>query len=74
MIELSVVVIYSHDPCFASGGGADLPACGPPASFCVHLASSTVTLAGYVHKSMGDNVICVCHDLNRCSGGGMSAV
>ena len=33
------------------------PACGPPASFSVHLASSAVTPAGSVHKSSGDNVV-----------------
>ena len=40
----------------ASVGKSDLPACGPPASFSVHLASSAVTPAGSVHKSSGDNV------------------
>ena len=41
----------------ASGGGeSDVPACGPPTSFSVHLASSAVTPAGSVHKSRGDNV------------------
>ena len=34
-----------------------IPACGPPASFSVHLASSGVTPAGSVHKSRGDNVV-----------------
>ena len=38
------------------GGESDVPACGPPASFSFHLASSTVTTAGSVHKSRGDNV------------------
>ena len=32
----------------ASGGESDVPACGPPASFSVHLASSAVTPAGFV--------------------------
>ena len=41
----------------ASGGEADVPACGLPASFSVHLASSAVTLAGSVHKSRDDNVV-----------------
>ena len=43
----------------ASGGGgeSDVPACGPPASFSVHLASSAVTPAGSVHKSRADNVV-----------------
>ena len=40
----------------ASGGGSDLPACGPPTSFSVHLSSSAVNLAGSVHNSRGDNV------------------
>ena len=35
-------------------GESDVPACGPPASFSVHLASSAVTPAGSVHKSRGD--------------------
>ena len=40
----------------ASGRGeSNLPACGPPASFSVHLASSAVTPVGSVHKSRGDN-------------------
>ena len=38
------------------GGESDLPACGPPSSFFVHLTSSALTPAGYVHKSRGDNV------------------
>ena len=33
-----------------------LHACGLPSSFSVHLASSAVTPAGSVHKSIGDNV------------------
>ena len=38
----------------ASGGGeSDVPACGPPASFSVHLASSAVTPAGSVHIIQG---------------------
>ena len=37
-------------------GESDVPACGQPASFSVHLASSAVTPAGSVHKSRGDNV------------------
>ena len=41
----------------ASGGESGVPACGPPASFSVHLASSPVTPAGSVHKSRGDNVV-----------------
>ena len=41
------------------GGGwnSDLPDSGPPASFSVHLASSSVTPAGYVHKSTGDDMV-----------------
>ena len=41
----------------ASGGESDVPACGPSASFSVHLASSAVTPAGSIHKSRGDNVV-----------------
>ena len=49
----------------ASGGESDVPACGPPASFSVHLASSAVTPAGSVHKSRGDNVVRMCAQLKR---------
>ena len=55
--NISVMLLlstHSHDPC--SVGESDVPACGPPASFSVHLASSAVTLAGSVHKSRADNV------------------
>ena len=34
-----------------ASGGSDVPACGTPASFSVHLASSAVTPAGSVNKS-----------------------
>ena len=42
------------------GGGegeSDDPACGPPASLSLHLASSSITSAGSTHKSSGDNVV-----------------
>ena len=45
---------HSHDPC--QWGKYNLPACGPPASFSLNLASSALTPAGSVHKSRGDNV------------------
>ena len=35
----------------------NLPACGPPASFFIHLACSSITPSGSVHKSRGDNVV-----------------
>ena len=38
---------------------------GPPASFSFHLASSSVTPAGSVHKSMGDNVVLMWMQLKR---------
>ena len=41
----------------ASWEESDFPACGPPASFSVHLASSAVPPAGSVHTSRGDNVV-----------------
>ena len=46
-------------------GESDVPACGPPASFSVHLASSAVTPAGSVHKSRGDNVVRMWVQLKR---------
>ena len=45
---------HSHDHCYWVE--SDLPACGPPARSSVHLASSGVTPAEFVHKSRGDNV------------------
>ena len=47
------------------GGESDLPACGPPASFSVHLASSAVTPAGSVHKTRGDSVVRMWVQLKR---------
>ena len=55
---------HSHDPCY--WGESDVPACGPPARFSVHLASSAVTPAGSVHKSRGDNVVRMGVQLQRC--------
>ena len=62
---------YPHFCCLptpmtlASGGEFDLPACGPPASFSVHLTNSAVTPAGPVHKSRGDNVVRMWVQLKR---------
>ena len=64
----SVVVVSTHslDPCLWGGGGSDHPACGPPASLSLHLASSSITPAGSVHnKSRGDNVVCMWEKLKR---------
>ena len=47
------------------GGGSDVPACGRPASFSVHVASSTDTPPGSVHKSRGDNVVRMWVQLKR---------
>ena len=49
----------------ASGGESDVPTCGLPASFSVHLASSAVTPAWSVHKSRGDNVVRMWVQLTR---------
>ena len=50
----------------ASGGGEfDLSACGPPASFSIHLASSAVIPAGSVPKYRDDNVVRMWAQLNR---------
>ena len=46
-------------------GESDVPACGPPASFSIHLACSAVTPAGSVHKSRGDNVVRMWVQLKR---------
>ena len=52
------------DPCFW-GAKSDLPACGPPATFSVHLTSSALTPAGSVHTSRGDNVVRMWVQLKR---------
>ena len=46
---------HSLDPCL--WGESDHPNVGPPASLSLHLASSSITPAGSVHKSSGDNVV-----------------
>ena len=52
----AAVVVVPTLMTLASGGESDVPACGPPARFSVHLASSAVKPAGSVHKSRGENV------------------
>ena len=47
---------HSLDPCLWGGAESDHPAFGPPARFSLHLANSSITPAGSVHKSRGDNV------------------
>ena len=46
-------------------GESDHPAFGPPASLSLHLTSSSITPAGSVHKSRGDNMVCMCVKLKR---------
>ena len=49
-----VVVVSTHslDPCLSNH-----PDFGPPASISPHLASSSITPAGSVHKAKGDSVV-----------------
>ena len=60
----SVVVFYPF-PWPLLVEKSDLPACGPLASFFVHLAISALTPAGSVRKSMGDNVVRMWVQLKR---------
>ena len=46
---------HSLDPCL--WGESDHPAFVPPVSISLYLASSSITPAGSVHKSRGDNVV-----------------
>ena len=46
---------HSLDPCL--WGESHHPAFDPPASLSLHLASSSITTAGSVHKSRGDSVV-----------------
>ena len=54
---------HSLDPCL--WWESDHPAFGPPASLSLHLASSSITPTGYVHKSRGDSVLCMWVQLKR---------
>ena len=54
---------HSLDPCL--WGESDHPVFGPPASLFLHLASSSITPAGSVHKSMGDSVMHMWVQLKR---------
>ena len=46
-------------------GKSDNPAFGPPARLSLHLVSSSITPAEYVHKSRGDNVVYMWVQLKR---------
>ena len=47
------------------GGEFDHPSFGPPASLCLHQGSSSITPAGSVHKSIGNNVVRMWVQLKR---------
>ena len=46
-------------------GESDISACGPSASFSIHLTSSAVTPAGSVHKFSGDKGVRMWVQLKR---------
>ena len=51
------------------GGESDHPAFGPPVSLSLHLANSSITPAGSVHKSRGNSVVHMWVQLKRwCVG------
>ena len=52
-----VVPTHSLDPCLCGEGESDHPVFGPTVSISLHLASSSITPAGSVHKSRGDSVV-----------------
>ena len=60
---LLLLSTHSLDPCLRVE--SDHPAFGPPASLSLHLAISSMTPAGSVHKSRGDNVVHMWVQLNR---------
>ena len=51
--------------CGGGGEESDHRAFGPPASLSIHLASSSITPAGSVHKSRDDNVVHMWVQLKR---------
>ena len=60
---LLLLSIHSVDPCLWRESVH--PAFGPTASLSLYLASSSITPAGSVHKSMGDNVMPMWVQLKR---------
>ena len=54
--HVDMLLLSSHS---LGSEGVRFPDGGPPAIFSVHLASSSVIPAGSVHKSRGDNVVCM---------------
>ena len=60
---LLLLSTHSLDPCL--WGESDHPAFGPPASLSFHLASSSITPAGSVHKSRGASVVRMWVQLKR---------
>ena len=51
IVFANVVVVPTHSLVW---GESDHPAFGPPTSLSLHLASSSITPAGSVHKSRGE--------------------
>ena len=54
---MCLLLLFTHslDPCL--WGESDHPVFGPPVSLSLHPASSSITPAGFVHKSRGDSVV-----------------
>ena len=66
VVVVVVVPTHSLDPCVCVwGGGSDHPVFGPPVSKSRHLAISSITPAGSVHKSRGDSVVRMWVQLKR---------
>ena len=61
----SIVVVVYQLPWPLLVMESDLPACNPPASFSIHLASSAVTPVRFFHKSKADNVMRMWVQLKR---------
>ena len=60
---LLLLSIHSLDPCL--WGEYENHAFGPPASLSLHLASSSISPAGSVHKSRGDSAVPMWVQLKR---------
>ena len=64
-LEVCIWCMFVFMSVIDCGWESEHPAFGPPASLSLHLASSSITPAGSVHKSSGDSVVRMWVQLKR---------